>query len=119
MTSDTHSRRWHPKRYRPENGRGDPRARLGGILAGCVHARHAGHEKSSRAENRRLHGKRRITTRNEQKRARRPPEMLRQAAKFIFRRFPLRIPVWVAFGSDGKVTEFSIGKSSEYAEKSG
>ena len=28
-------------------------------------------------------------------------------------------PVWVTFGSDGKVTEFSIGKSSEYAEKSG
>ena len=56
---------------------------------------------------------------NEQKRARRLLEMLRQAAKFIFRRFPLRIPVWVAFGSNGKVTEFSIEKSSEYAEKSG
>ena len=48
-----------------------------------------------------------------------PPEMLRQAAKFIFRRFPLRIPIWVGFGSDGKVTKFSIEKSSEYAEKSG
>ena len=32
---------------------------------------------------------------------------------------PLRIPVWVRFGSDGKVTKFSIEKSSEYAEKSG
>jgi len=46
-------------------------------------------------------------------------QKLRQAAKFIFRRFPLRIPVWVRFGSDGKVTESSIGKSSENAEKSG
>jgi len=55
----------------------------------------------------------------EQKSAHRLPELLRQAAKFIFRRFPLRIPVWVAFGSNGKVTKFSIGKSSEYAEKSG
>jgi hypothetical protein len=45
--------------------------------------------------------------------------LLRQAAKFIFRRFPLQLPVWVGFGSNGKVTEFSIGKSSEYAEKSG
>ena len=45
--------------------------------------------------------------------------MLRQAAKFIFRCFPLRIPVWVAFGSNGKCAEFSIGKSSENAEKSG
>ena len=85
----------------------------------CVHARHSGHEKRSRAENQRLHGKRRITTKNEQKSARRPPEMLRQAAIFHFRRFPLRIPVWVTFGSNGKVTEFSIGKSSENAEKSG
>ena len=31
----------------------------------------------------------------EQKSAHRLPELLRQAAKFIFRRFPLRIPVWV------------------------
>ena len=43
--------------------------------------------------------------------------MLRQAANSLFRRFPLRIPVWVAFGSNGKCAEFSIGKSSEYAEK--
>ena len=28
-------------------------------------------------------------------------------------------PVWVAFGSNGKVTKFSIEKSLEYAEKSG
>ena len=28
-------------------------------------------------------------------------------------------PVWVGFGSDGKITEFSIGKSSENVEKSG
>ena len=33
--------------------------------------------------------------------------------------FHSKIPVWVGFGSNGKVTEFSIGKSSEYAEKSG
>ena len=33
-----------------------------------------------------------------------------------FRRVPFRTPVWVGFGSDGKVTEFSIGKSSENAE---
>ena len=46
-------------------------------------------------------------------------EKLRQAAFSSFRRFPLRIPVWVTFGSNGKVTEFSIGKSSENAEKSG
>ena len=85
----------------------------------CVHARHSGHEKRSCTKNQRLHGKRRITTRNEQKRARRPPEMLRQAANSLFRRFPLRIPVWVAFGSNGKCAEFSIGKSSENAEKSG
>ena len=52
----------------------------------------------------------------EQKSTHRLSEKLRQAAKFIFRRFPLRIPVWVTFGSDGKVTEFSIGKSSENAE---
>jgi len=56
---------------------------------------------------------------NEQKSARRLPEKLRQAAFSSFRRFPLRIPVWVGFGSEGKVTEFSIGKSSENAEKSG
>ncbi len=55
----------------------------------------------------------------EQKSTHRLSEKLRQAAKFIFRRFPLRNPVWVAFGSNGKVTEFSIGKSSENAEKSG
>jgi hypothetical protein len=55
----------------------------------------------------------------EQKGTHRLPEKLRQAAKLIFRRFPLRIPVWVGFGSNGKVTEFSIGKSSENAEKSG
>ena len=55
----------------------------------------------------------------EQKSAHRLPELLRQAAKFIFRRFPLRIPVWVRFGSNGKVTEFSIGKSHENTEKSG
>ena len=47
------------------------------------------------------------------------PEKLRQATFSSFRRFPLRNPVWVRFGSDGKVTEFSIEKSSEYAEKSG
>ena len=29
------------------------------------------------------------------------------------------IPVWVRFGSNGKVTKFSIEKSSENAEKSG
>ena len=29
------------------------------------------------------------------------------------------IPVWVRFGSSGKVTKFSIGKSSGYIEKSG
>ena len=52
----------------------------------------------------------------EQKGTHRLPELLRQAAKFIFRRFPLRIPVWVAFGSNGKVTEFSIGKCSENAK---
>ena len=46
-------------------------------------------------------------------------EMLWQAANSLFRRFPLRNPVWVGFGSNGKVTEFSIGKSSENAEKSG
>ena len=85
----------------------------------CVHARHSRHEKRSRTENQRLHGKRRITTRNEQKRARRPPEKLRQAAFSSFRCFPLRMPVWVAFGSNGKVTEFSIGKCSENIEKSG
>ena len=55
----------------------------------------------------------------EQKSARRLLEMLRQAANSLFRRFPLRIPVWVGFGSNGKVTEFSIEKSSEYEEKSG
>ena len=109
----------NPKRHRSENGRGDPRSRLGGILTGRVYPCHGRHEKRSRTENQRFHGKRRITTRNEQKRARRPPEMLRQAAIFHFRRFPLRIPVWVAFGSNGKVTEFSIRKSSENAEKSG
>jgi len=48
-----------------------------------------------------------------------PAGKLRQAAKFIFRRFPLRIAVWVGFGSDGKVTEFSIEKSSKNAEKFG
>ena len=89
----------------------------------CVHARHSRHEKRSRAENQWLHGKRRITTRNEQKRARRPLEMLRQAAKLIFRRFSApksRLgPVWVTFGSNGKCAEFSIGKSSENTEKSG
>ena len=37
-------------------------------------------------------------------------------AKFIFRRFPLRISVWVTFGSNGKCAEFSIGKSSENAK---
>ena len=42
--------------------------------------------------------------------------MLRQAAIFHFRRFPLRNPVWVAFGSNGKVTKFSIRKSSENAK---
>ena len=85
----------------------------------CVHARHSRYEKRSRAENQRLHGKRRITARNEQKSARRLPEMLRQTAFSSFRRFPLRIPVWVGFGSNGKVTEFSIGKSHENTEKSG
>ena len=85
----------------------------------CVHARHSRHEKRSRTENQRLHGKRRIMEKNEQKRARRLLEMLRQAANSLFRRFPLRNPVWVGFGSNGKVTEFSIGKSSENAEKSG
>jgi hypothetical protein len=48
-----------------------------------------------------------------------PAGKLRQAAKFIFRRFPLRIAVWVGFGSNGKVAEFSVGKCSENAEKSG
>ena len=56
---------------------------------------------------------------NEQKRARRLPEKLRQAANSLFRRFPLRIPVWVGFGPNGKCAEFSIGKYSENAEKSG
>ena len=46
-------------------------------------------------------------------------ELLRQAAFSVFRRFPLRIPVWVTFGSNGKVTKFSVGKSSENTEKSG
>jgi hypothetical protein len=55
----------------------------------------------------------------EQKSARRLPEMLRQAANSLFRRFPLRIPVWVGFGSNEKTTKFSIWKSSENAEKSG
>ena len=32
---------------------------------------------------------------------------------------PLQNPVWVAFGSNGKVAEFSVGKCSENAEKSG
>ena len=85
----------------------------------CVHARHGGHEKRSRAKNQRLHGKRRIKAKDEQKRARRLAEKLRLAAIFHFRRFPLRIPVWVGFGSDGKVTGFSIGKSLKYIEKSG
>ena len=85
----------------------------------CVHARHGGHEKRRRAENQRLHGKRRVRARNEQKSVHRLPELLRQAANSLFRRFPLQNPVWVRFGSDGKVTEFSIGKSSENAEKSG
>ena len=62
------------------------------------------HEKRSRTENQRLHGKRRITTKNEQKSTHRLPELLRQAAKFIFRRFPLQIPVWVRFGSDQKAS---------------
>ena len=113
----------NPERYRPENSRGNSRSRLGRILTGRVHPCDSRHEKRSRAEDQRLHGECRITTRNEQKRARRPLEMLRQAAKLIFRRFSApksRLgPVWVAFGSNGKVTEFSIGKSSEYAEKSG
>ena len=52
----------------------------------------------------------------EQKSTHRLSEKLRQAAFFSFRRFPLRIPVWVAFGSNGKVTEFSIGKCSENAK---
>ena len=56
---------------------------------------------------------------NELKSIHRLPEKLRQAVKLIFRRFPLQIPVWVTFGSNGKVTEFSIEKSSENAEKSG
>ena len=51
----------------------------------------------------------------EQKSTHRLSEKLRQAAIFHFRRFPLRIP----FGSNGKVTKFSIGKYSENAEKSG
>jgi hypothetical protein len=55
----------------------------------------------------------------EQKSAHRLPELLRQAAIFHFWCFPLQNPVWVGFGSNGKVTEFSIGKSSEYTEKSG
>ena len=39
--------------------------------------------------------------------------------EFSLPALPLQNPVWVAFGSNGKVTEFSIGKSSENAEKSG
>ena len=85
----------------------------------CAHARHSRHEKRSRAKNQRLHGKRRITVKNGQKNTYRLLEMLRQAAKLIFRRFPLQNPVWVTFGSNGKVTEFSIGKSHENTEKSG
>ena len=117
-TSDTHSRPGNSKRHRPENGRGNSRSRLGRILTGRVYPCDSRHEKRSRAENQRLHGKCRITARNEQESTRRLPELLRQAANFLIRRFLLRIPVWVAFGSNGKVTKFSIGKSSEYAEKS-
>ena len=50
------------------------------------------------------------------KRLHRLPEKLRQAANSLFRRFPLQIPVWVRFGSDGKITKFSIEKSSENEE---
>ena len=46
------------KRHRPENGRGDPRSRLGRILTGRVHPCHGRYEKRSRTENQRLHGKR-------------------------------------------------------------
>ena len=52
----------HPKRYRPEDCRGDPRSRLGGIFAGRLHPCDSRHEKRSRAENQRLHGKRRMKT---------------------------------------------------------
>ena len=57
----------NPKRHRPENGRGDPRSRLGGILAGRLHTRHNRHEKRSRAKNQRLHGKRRMTAKMNRK----------------------------------------------------
>ena len=99
----------NPKRYRPENSRGNSRSRLGGIFAGCLHPCDSRHEKRSRTENQRLHGKRRITTRNEQKRARRPPEMLRQAAKFIFRCFRSEFP----FGSGLGQTEKSQNSPSK------
>ena len=82
----------------------------------CVHARHSRYEKRSRTENQRLHGMCQITVKNGQKNTHRLSEKLRQAANSLFRRFPLRIPVWVGFGSDGKVTKFSIGKSSENAK---
>ena len=82
----------------------------------CVHARHGRHEKRSRAENQRLHGECRITAKDEQKRAHRLPELLRQAVFSGFWRFSLQIPVWVTFGSNGKVTEFSVEKSHENAE---
>ena len=69
----------------------------------CVHARHSRHEKRSRTENQRLHGKRRM--KKEQKSTHRLPELLRQAAIFHFRSFPLRIPVWDTFASDGNSSE--------------
>ena len=57
----------NPERNRPENSRGDPRSRLGGILAGRLHTRHSRHEKRSRAKNQRLHGKRRMKKRTEKR----------------------------------------------------
>ena len=81
------------------------RSRLGGIFTGRVHPCHGRHEKRSRTKNQRFHGKRRVRARNEQKSARRLPELLRQAANSLFRRFPLRIPVWDTFASDGNSSE--------------
>ena len=57
----------NPERYRPENSRGNSRSRLGGIFAGCLHPCDSRHEKRSRAENQRLHGKRRMKKRTEKR----------------------------------------------------
>ena len=53
----------------------------------------------SAGENQRLHGERRMTVKNEQESTRRLSELLRQAAIFHFRRFSLRISVWVRWKS--------------------